>query len=317
MSRRTVLNVSHQVQAVAPRTGPGRRHRLVSWGTLPGGSVPLIGAGPDYLEQLLQAAINVPAAPGDPASARIAGSLLVALAERQDDARVEPYLAWAQGQPMSYEVRRYDHESRIESSDEYSVAGDAVRATQASAAHRDGTVQLIARPDGARERSMLMMRGNVAIYRMPDRGAVEPGPSRNLVERTESPPTAHEIVGLLRDVMSGVTVQVDVTAIQEVVRDAVEEARRESVATTDDGVVTNREAVDEMARAIARQLVSMLPAEAATTHGRLATRPATPLDPAAEDALAGVQEGRAAAGEPPPVPRGRPRIVRGRPRVER
>jgi len=267
---------------------------------------PLTGAGPDYLEQLLQAAISVPAAAGDAASGRIAGSFLLALAAQGEDARIEPYLAPGGDPTIAYEVQRYDAEHRILSRDSYAGAGEAIRATRASAGEHGSTVQVIAKPAGAPGRWVFMMRGDVAIYRLPAAGAegfgefVPPeleapllesvGPSVTLVQRLESLPTTNEIVDALLSVLAGLTVQVDVTAIREVVREAVAELRG------DEGETMTPERPEGFAAPF--------------------------LDAAAADALAAEQNTdglHAFGGPPPPAPTATPlpRIARAHPRVER
>lgn len=250
---------------------------------------PLASAGADYLEQLLHAAIHVPAAAGDPASARIAGSLLASLAARHEDARLEPFFSWA-GRPTSYEVRTYDEANRIVSRNQYPCAAEAIRAAGEWGNTGDHTAELVARGHDGEERSVYLVRERAPIYRLPESATVG---ADLAVDHPQTPaqgpgpgPTGTEVVETLREMLTGMTVHVDATAIEEAVR----------------------EAVDDMARAVAVQVANLIPSAAdiaervmrttglgpttgvagpgARPVGSAPPPPYEPLDPAAQDALA-------------------------------
>ncbi|MCA1691327.1 MAG: hypothetical protein ABR540_21380 [Acidimicrobiales bacterium] len=182
-------------------------------------------AGADYLEQLLRAAIQLPAAAADPASGQVVARLMVALVARGEDERLERYLSCSPGRRSVYEVTCYDGSDRPASWVTDLAAGRAISAAARFAAARpDRTVTIVARDDTGHERCVLVAKGPTAIYQFPEMGAVDdggpgqaegptstsrPDPSDAhwlaLAERLESLPTTDEVVTALRDLLGRMT----------------------------------------------------------------------------------------------------------------
>lgn len=204
-------------------------------------SDPFAVAGADYLEQLLRAAIRAPAAAADPAGGRVVASLMVALVAKGEDERIEPYLSCSPGRRSVYEVTCYD--GRPASLVTGLAAGQAIRAAARFAAARtDCTVTVVACDDTGHERCVLVGRGPAATYQFPDAGAVDgpaPGPAEGgasawrpdprdaqwvaLIERIESLPTTDDVVTSLRDLLRGMTIEIDATAIEDAIHAAMDE----------------------------------------------------------------------------------------------
>ena len=186
---------------------------------------PLADAGVDYLEELLRAAMHTPAAQTDPTSGRVVARLMVALAARREDARLEPYLSCSRGRRSVHEVTCHDDAGRPVSRVSELAAGQAVRAATGFAAARpDRTVAVVARDDAGRERQVLVVRGTTATYqfaegtvdddgpliREPASPAGVPGPAPEqwlaIAERLASLPTTDEVVNALHDRIGRMTV---------------------------------------------------------------------------------------------------------------
>ena len=205
-------------------------------------------AGPDYLEQLLDTAIRAPAAAGDPASGRIAAGLLVALAAKGEDGRVEPYLSWGPGRGTTYEVRCFDQAERPAGSDRYATGGEAIRATGTCAARPGHTARVVAIADDGEERWMRAVRETAAIYRVP-----EPA------ERPDSPVATSEVVGALRQLLAEMTVHVDASAIEQVVRDAMAGPGHDPAAANGRPASADGATVEALVRAVVARLGGMIP----------------------------------------------------------
>lgn len=182
-------------------------------------------AGGDYLEQLLRAAIDVPAAPADPAGGRVVARLMVTLGAMREDERLEPYLSCSPGRRSVYEVTCYDEPGRPATRVTDLMAGQAVRAATGFAAARPHSrIEVVARDDAGRERCVLVARGPQATYLFPEPGVVDHGDSvpaqvpvpvgrpdpmeaqwAALTQRLESLPTTEEVVAGLRDGLTGIT----------------------------------------------------------------------------------------------------------------
>ncbi len=139
---------------------------------------PLANAGVDYLEQLLRAAINVPAAAADPASGRVVARLMVALGAKGGDERLEPYLSCSPGRRSVYEVTCYETTDRPASRVTDLAAGRAIRAAARFASARpDRTVAIVARDDTGDERCVLVAKGGTATYQFPPLPAADATPA--------------------------------------------------------------------------------------------------------------------------------------------
>ena len=150
---------------------------------------PFAIAGADYLEQLLRAAIDVPAAAGDPASGRVVARLMVALGARGEDERLEPYLSCSPGRRSVYEVTCYDEADRPTSRVTDRTAGQAIRAAARFAADRpDRRVEVVARDETGRERCVLVASRGTATYQFPEAGAVDGGAPAPTVEPASTRP---------------------------------------------------------------------------------------------------------------------------------
>ncbi|MDQ2826131.1 MAG: hypothetical protein M3Y04_04085, partial [Actinomycetota bacterium] len=146
--------------AEADRTDQHRRSSGDDGPRHPRMSDPFAVAGTDYLEQLLRAAIRVPAAASDPAGGRVVASLMVALVAKGEDERIEPYLSCSPGRRSVYEVTCYDEAGRPASLVTGLAAGQAIRAAARFAAARtDRTVTVVARDDIGHERCVLVGQG--------------------------------------------------------------------------------------------------------------------------------------------------------------
>ncbi len=229
---------------------------------------PFGDAGPDYLEQLLAAAVRPPVATDDPAGGRIAAALLVALAARNADERVEPYLAWGPDRPTVYEVRCYDQSERLVSSDRHDSAGAAIRATGVVAADPANTARVVAIAEDGEERWMMAVRASAAVLRLPDPGEIP-----------ATPPVATELVEALRHLLAGMTVQVDATAIDGIVRRALGDLAPAPAIANGNGAVTDPGTLDPLVQRVVTQLATMIPTAddiADTVTRRLAARPVPP-----------------------------------------
>ena len=229
---------------------------------------PYADVGPDYLEQLLDAAIRAPAAATDPAGGRITAGLLVALAALQEDERVESYLSWGPGRPTVYEVRCYDQAEAVVGQSRHARAGEAIRATGVCAARPGHTARVVAIADDGEERWMMAVREAAAIYRVP---APE--------ERPETPLSAAEVFPALRQLLADMTVHVDATAIEQVVREAMGGAGHSPAAGGDD-MATDPEKLNRLVRAVVSELADLIPSAddiAAKVTRQMAARPGGPV----------------------------------------
>jgi len=191
---------------------------------------PFAVAGADYLEDLLRAAIQAPAAAADPSSGRVVARLMVALGARREDERLGAYLSCRPGRPSVYEVTSYDEANRPASRISDLAAGPAIRAAVGFAAARpDCAVVVAARDVSGYERCVLVARGLIATYHFPE--VAEPSPPAQeaepspldevssshprgpgeaeqwaaLTTRLEALPTAEEVGDELRAAMAGMT----------------------------------------------------------------------------------------------------------------
>ncbi|MDQ6949781.1 MAG: hypothetical protein M3256_26920 [Actinomycetota bacterium] len=206
-------------------------------------SDPFAAAGADYLEQVLQAAMQAPAAAGNPASGEIVARLMVALVSTGEDARLDPYLAFEPGRSSVCEVRWSDGPDKPPAAKVNLRAAEALRIAAGVGASDQCTAQVYASDGAGRERCVFLTRGSMATYLFPDSGAsLTPvrhpshlGPSTTLsatdqllllTEMVGTLPTRAEVVGALRELLTGMTVEVDATAIEDVIFDAVEQVSR-------------------------------------------------------------------------------------------
>jgi len=192
---------------------------------------PFASAGADYLEQLLRAAINVPAAAADPASGRVVARLMVTLGAKGEDERLEPYLSCSPGRRSVYEVTCYETADRPASRVTDLAAGRAIRAAARFASARpDRTVAIVARDDTGDERCVLVAKGGTATYQFPPVPAADAAPAApaadadpdeatapapepdpreaawaDLTARLAALPTTDDVAAALADVLNGVT----------------------------------------------------------------------------------------------------------------
>jgi len=155
---------------------------------------PFAVAGADYLEQMLRAAMHVPAAAADPSGGRVVAKLMVALATKREDERLEAYLSCSPGRRSVYDVTCYDEADHPASQVSDLRAGQAVRAAIGfSAARPECTIVVVARDDTGGERCVLVVRGPVATYQFPevsvDNGEPAPSSSPAPAIPTIPPPT--------------------------------------------------------------------------------------------------------------------------------
>ncbi|MGI9022672.1 MAG: hypothetical protein ACR2HV_05480 [Acidimicrobiales bacterium] len=219
----------------------------------------LAAAGGDYLEQLLRAAVGVPAAAADPAGGRVAARLVIALGAKGEDDRLETHLACTPGRASFYEVTCYDRANRPASRVSDLGAGQAIRAAVALArARSESTVRVVARDDLGGERCVLVARGWDASYQFPTVGAA--APTRPAQEARTSPPAqeagtsppAHEAATSPQAQESRARAIEDVPPVR--VPDPREAQwvafaeRLESLPTTDEVVTTLREVIGGMTK---------------------------------------------------------------------
>ncbi len=248
-------------------------------------SDPFAAAGADYLEQVLQAAMQAPAAAGNPASGGIVARLMVALVSTGEDARLDPYLAFEPGSPSVCEVRWSDGLDMAPAARVNLRAAEALRTAAGVGASDQCTAQVYASDGAGRERCVFLTRGSTATYFFPDsRASLAPGrypshlgPSATLgatdqllllTELVGTLPTRAEMVGALRELLTGMTVEVDATAIEDVIFDAVEQVSRSGAVGSLGTAGGTRpaapplsartpqpQAIEELARLIVAQLV--------------------------------------------------------------
>lgn len=302
---------------------------------------PFANAGADYLEQLLRAAMHVPAAAADPASGRVVARLMVALGAKREDERLEMYLSCSPGRRSVYEVTCYDEADRPASRVRDLPAGQAVRAaTGLAAARPDHTVAVVARDDSGGERCVLMARGRVATYRFPAPGAPDTGGGRPpesvastpaplaehpqweaISERLASLPTTEDLMTAVRDLVGGMAVDLrdrlgalpKTDEFVGAVRDLLGGMTIELDATAIEDVIVA--ALDELPQAVAAAIPSGVrppdldrlivepptPAAAADQHG--GGTAARPVGDVAAPRPAAVRPAEAAAAVPPRVVR--------------
>ena len=205
-------------------------------------------AGRDYLAQLLDAAVRAPAAASEPASGRIAADLLVALASKGEDDRVEPYLSWGPGRQTVYEVRCYDEAEQLVGRQRYAGAGEAIRATGGCCARAGYTARVVAIADDDEERWMMAVRESAAIYRIPDP-----------TQKPDPQPESSAVVAELRQLLAGMTVHVDATEIEQVVHRAMAGSSQAQVVGDARTGTADADTIEELVREVVSQIRSLLP----------------------------------------------------------
>jgi len=258
---------------------------------------PFAEAGAEYIEQLLRAALQAPAAAGDPASGRIVARLMLLLLARGEGDRLERYLACRPGRASVFDVSVDGIDGPLAVGTRDLSASDAVRSA-ARLASEHGRSHVVAR-EGGEQRTVLTIEGTTISYLFPPggadvvaggsgvehRGAAPPTPYAPLPSslqwsamstKLEALPTTDQLVAALRKLLAAVTIQIDATAIEDVVLSALEqvsglaEGARPSVAA-DGGEITAQ--LERLSRGV-DELMSRIPT-AADIADLVARRPAT------------------------------------------
>lgn len=131
-------------------------------------------ASPAYLAHLLRAAIVGPGADAEPAAARLAADVLVALAEAGAAAEGEWALATRPGAPAVYEVRSFASGS-LEPADPFGTADpdEAILATRDRSLEAGRAVELLSRDATGLQRCVLSQTPGGLRYRFPELACID------------------------------------------------------------------------------------------------------------------------------------------------